>query len=231
MVALQRMLSFLLTALACHCCFNVLFYTAVPTLGYHTSMAIFYSSLDLHKLNSTYRLPVDIYNYCAHLQIVRRPRYVHRGSRRSFYKDAQFTSLANDVIPVISSCRPSSKPVAKLRSVNLLNLCSIKISSPNHEIAESQALRMALINARSLSNKSFILNDFFTTNSLDFLFVTETWLKPDEFSSLGELSPRIVPFLPPQDFLVKVGVLLLFLKIVLKTINCKRMCTQALKYS
>lgn len=36
--------------------------------------------------------------------------------------------------------------------------------------------RLALVNARSLANKTLILNDFFTSNRLDFLFVTETWM-------------------------------------------------------
>lgn len=35
--------------------------------------------------------------------------------------------------------------------------------------------RLGLVNARSLANKTFILNDFFTSPHLDFLLVTETW--------------------------------------------------------
>ncbi|KAJ8401996.1 hypothetical protein AAFF_G00372310 [Aldrovandia affinis] len=37
-------------------------------------------------------------------------------------------------------------------------------------------LRMALLNTRSLANKTFLLNDFFTSRDLDFMFLTETWL-------------------------------------------------------
>lgn len=33
------------------------------------------------------------------------------------------------------------------------------------------------------------MNNFFSSYALDFLFMTETWLKPDDLSSLGELSP------------------------------------------
>jgi len=36
------------------------------------SMALFYSSLDLHNLNSSYPLPVDIYHDCASLEMLRR---------------------------------------------------------------------------------------------------------------------------------------------------------------
>ncbi|KAL0152339.1 hypothetical protein M9458_052062, partial [Cirrhinus mrigala] len=37
-------------------------------------------------------------------------------------------------------------------------------------------LRFALINVRSVANKTFILNDFFASRELDFMFMTETWL-------------------------------------------------------
>ncbi len=47
---------------------------------------------------------------------------------------------------------------------------------------------MALINARSLANKTFILNDLFASHKLDFVFITETWLKAGDMSSLSELS-------------------------------------------
>lgn len=48
---------------------------------------------------------------------------------------------------------------------------------------------MALINARSLAKKTFILNDLFLSHEIDFLFVTETWLNAGEMTSLSELSP------------------------------------------
>lgn len=49
--------------------------------------------------------------------------------------------------------------------------------------------RIALVNARSLTNKSFILNDFFTSRALDFLCVTETWLNASELSVFSEVLP------------------------------------------
>ena len=51
------------------------------------------------------------------------------------------------------------------------------------------SVHMALINTKSLTNKTFILNDFFTTHDLDFLLLTETWLKPGEYSTFSELLP------------------------------------------
>lgn len=49
---------------------------------------------------------------------------------------------------------------------------------------------MALINARSVVNKTFILNDFYVTHRLDFLFITETWLNGADTSPFAELLPR-----------------------------------------
>ncbi|XP_049460938.1 uncharacterized protein LOC125906366 [Epinephelus fuscoguttatus] len=51
------------------------------------------------------------------------------------------------------------------------------------------SVHTALINTRSLTNKTLILNDFFTTYDLDFLLLTETWLKPGENSAFSELLP------------------------------------------
>ncbi|XP_061896841.1 uncharacterized protein LOC133645928 [Entelurus aequoreus] len=49
--------------------------------------------------------------------------------------------------------------------------------------------RFGLVNARSLTNKTFILKDFFTSRGLDFLCVTETWLRAGESAPLNELLP------------------------------------------
>lgn len=50
-------------------------------------------------------------------------------------------------------------------------------------------VRSALINTRSLTNKTVILNDFFSTHDLDVLLQTEIWLKPGECSAFLELLP------------------------------------------
>jgi len=48
---------------------------------------------------------------------------------------------------------------------------------------------MALLNARSIRNKSFTLNELFTYKNLDFMLLTETWQQSMEFSHLIELCP------------------------------------------
>lgn len=37
-------------------------------------------------------------------------------------------------------------------------------------------LKLAVLNVRSLSNKSFLINNLISSYNLDFMFLTETWL-------------------------------------------------------
>uniref|UniRef100_A0A672ZSA2 Reverse transcriptase domain-containing protein n=1 Tax=Sphaeramia orbicularis TaxID=375764 RepID=A0A672ZSA2_9TELE len=50
-------------------------------------------------------------------------------------------------------------------------------------------IRFGLLNARSIANKSFSLNELFTNRNLDALFLTETWQRDGEFIHLNELCP------------------------------------------
>lgn len=47
----------------------------------------------------------------------------------------------------------------------------------------------APINTRSLTNKTFILNDFCSSDFLDFLLLIETWIKPRDNSTFSEPLP------------------------------------------
>lgn len=48
---------------------------------------------------------------------------------------------------------------------------------------------MALANVRSVTNKAFILNNFFTSKELDFLFLVDTCLRVDDLSAFSDLCP------------------------------------------
>ncbi len=176
----------------------------LPSGLWYYNMA-FYSSLDLHQLNSKTRskLPVGIHNHCVALGIVCRPRYIHQGSRRKqCTKTVSTISAVGCTIPVVWSSfrRLLTKTRYEDGNVNFTNLCRLEYVSSGalSGITTSSTItqppvKMALVNARSLSNKTFILNDFFTSHAMDFLFVTEIWLKNGEISSLGELSPSDIP--------------------------------------
>lgn len=162
----------------------------------------FYSSLDLYHLNPKARpkLPTRLYNHCVALGIARRPRYIHRGSRRKQCAiNASTISADGCTIPVVwsSSRRLHTKTCHENGNGNFAHLrCLEYVSSraPLDTTTSSTTLKMALVNARSLSNKTFILNDFFISHALDVLFVTETWLKNGDQSSLSELSPSDCSF-------------------------------------
>ncbi len=49
--------------------------------------------------------------------------------------------------------------------------------------------KAALLNVRSVRNKTFILRKFVASKDLDFLFLTETWLEPVDTCLLTELLP------------------------------------------
>ncbi|XP_054870838.1 uncharacterized protein LOC118471156 isoform X2 [Amphiprion ocellaris] len=68
---------------------------------------------------------------------------------------------------------PAANP--RWRGVNQLNLQLIA-RSPLTANSPAPPARFALVNARSLANKTFILKDLFESRGLDFLFIAETWL-------------------------------------------------------
>lgn len=50
-------------------------------------------------------------------------------------------------------------------------------------------LQFALLNIRSLNNKTFILNDLMCSHHLDMFFITEIWLKQGDNSLFSKLLP------------------------------------------
>lgn len=54
---------------------------------------------------------------------------------------------------------------------------------------------MALLNVRSIANKSLVLNDLVLSKKLDFLFLTETWQRDMKLGPLIELCPKDYTFI------------------------------------
>lgn len=59
-------------------------------------------------------------------------------------------------------------------------------------VDDSLLIKMALVKARSLCSKTFILRDYFTSKSLDVLFVTEMWLCSGDLSPFPDWLPWTV---------------------------------------
>lgn len=93
----------------------------------------------------------------------------------------------------------SRRPCTSGRGVNICNLRivdSLTLSktksfdqTTRNQPSDSVTVKMALINTRSLANKTFIINYFFASHELDFIFMTETWLNIGELDPLIETSP------------------------------------------
>ncbi len=89
---------------------------------------------------------------------------------------------------------------------------------------------MALLNVRSLLNKIFILQDYFTPHNLDFLFLTETWIKEGDLSPFTELVSLNCTFLVLLDRLVVEKVWLQFLRTVFTAESFQPRYTAASSY-
>lgn len=63
-------------------------------------------------------------------------------------------------------------------------------SSP---VFEDTTLPLGLLYARSLTNKTFLLNDFLTSHKLDIMLLTETWLQDGESTLFAEFVPLEFP--------------------------------------
>ncbi|XP_005749552.1 RNA-directed DNA polymerase from mobile element jockey-like, partial [Pundamilia nyererei] len=88
-------------------------------------------------------------------------------------RDSPSTSLVAPV-PGAGSSAPLQPWIRRLGTV-ISNLRPLsRTSTPMTAI--DLTISMALINIRSLSNKTFLLKDFFSSHELDFMFLTETWL-------------------------------------------------------
>ena len=58
-------------------------------------------------------------------------------------------------------------------------------------VKPSKCLSVALLNARSVNNKTLVINDFILENKLDLVALTETWLTDGALNTpvIGELVP------------------------------------------
>ena len=111
--------------------------------------------------------------------------------------------LAGSKISVITGHRPTNvnllnnyehKGCRRLSNLKMIPQDSQAVPKTTEDVPT--ALRLALLNIRSLSGKTFLINDFITEHNLDFMFLTETWLdQNNSTAALIESTPPNYSFL------------------------------------
>ena len=101
-------------------------------------------------------------------------------------------AISRGFIETVRSCLPRPRlGKTKHGGVRLSNLTRIKTSSIPYIIERDRRtshLKIGLLNVRSLTSKAVIVNELITDHNLDVIGLTETWLKPNEFTVLNEAS-------------------------------------------
>ena len=100
-------------------------------------------------------------------------------------------------IPSLVNTRPSFTMRSAVSAVNYNNLIAVPLESSALSEHGINSIAMCLINARSVCNKTLILQDFIIDNKLDCCIITESWLKGDNRDDV------ITAELLPPGFVIK----------------------------
>lgn len=140
---------------------------------------LMYSAGDLYKLRpATSQPPLLLHN---HPDLTRRPRpkYIHRGSRRNVS-----STTNHDRNGIIRSFWSNTRlPRFARRGVNHDVLSSLPRSD------YMSTVRFMLFNVRSLSNKTSYIHELIEDKSIDFMCLSETWQKPNDFFTFNQTVP------------------------------------------
>lgn len=93
--------------------------------------------------------------------------------------------------PVFPPCS-SPVPCVSLRHVGAVSHGNLRLLERASSYQAIYSPIMALLDARSVVNKTFLLKDFFTSQNLD--FITESWIKVGDLISFFELIPANCKF-------------------------------------
>ncbi|KAJ8341961.1 hypothetical protein SKAU_G00342520 [Synaphobranchus kaupii] len=132
----------------------------------------------LHALNNNHRLTTAAATAASNAGILSRRRYIHRGSGHNRHRTLHYPKGTN-----IPSLWTNSRPHVNTthRTSNLSNLRS----PPPAPLS----ITFALLNTRSLTNKSPVISELILDNNIDFLLLTETWQQPSDYYALNQATP------------------------------------------
>lgn len=164
---------------------------------------LIYSDLQLLKYNN-YSTPVCI-SAIKQSGLLRRPRYIHRGSRRKFvYTRSSITSIWSAERNVARLLRHQSAVTAwssvlgnTARHTEWVRKpgADHSLLRPVQKIANSPHIKIELLNTQSLTGKASFIHDHILENRTDFMCLTETWHQPEVYSAINEACPSAYTYL------------------------------------
>ncbi|XP_048113303.1 uncharacterized protein LOC125303548 [Alosa alosa] len=128
--------------------------------------------------------PLDptLYKLCCSLGITRRSRYAHRfkrGPTLIYGHDAQIPTL---------NTPDRRRPQPRNRGINFDNL-SHPPRLPPPASSSHQNFNIGNLNARSITNKTALINDLIIDKKFDLFCLSETWQQPGDCINLNLLTP------------------------------------------
>ena len=116
--------------------------------------------------------------------------------------DKQRVTYSRDQLFAVRDARNHNVPRATRKRLFQLRLwqpqssrIAATVKSPNQQnsptsVNSDSNIKFALLNAQSANNKSESICDFITSQKLDICAITETWLRDNDPSSLGAITPN-----------------------------------------
>ncbi|KAM3583200.1 uncharacterized protein V6R79_009203 [Siganus canaliculatus] len=130
------------------------------------------------------------------LGILRRPRYIHRSSRRQFVYTNSHS--INSICSVALPARHQSSVPAALRNSTAARAqhwqpgkrgVDFSLLRPVPRFTPSSSVKIELLNIRALTEKSTFILDHILDKKLDIMCLTETWQQAGVYKALNEACP------------------------------------------
>ena len=129
----------------------------------------------------------------------------HSTGGSTWWPPRPITSTTYHIPTIISIRQYFQHPIRTVTASNLTAIPLQPITIPSVPTLFASQIKIALLNIRSLNLKSNICNTFITSNQIDILVLTETWLKSNDFDLLNAASPPLILIYRTPGFLAAKG--------------------------